>query len=104
MFRPSPLADAERALANAETFTDWKAAAQEYDLRSGGADWRREDESEYYDATLLRDDLGQLRALREAEAEACGRQEHAPQSQSLAQCLFQAAPSPGSRQLLRSCM
>lgn len=66
MFRSSPLADAERALANAESFAHWKAAAQEHDLRSGAADWRREDESAYYDATLLRDDVAQLRALREA--------------------------------------
>jgi TAG lipase / steryl ester hydrolase / phospholipase A2 / LPA acyltransferase len=66
VFPFSPLADAERAMAAATTYAEWLAAAAATDDRAGAAAWRAEDQSEFYDAALLRSDLTELRTLREA--------------------------------------
>lgn len=53
-------------MAAAERYSTWRAAAEEHDRCSGAAAWREEEESPYYDASLLRSDVAELRALREA--------------------------------------
>lgn len=55
-----------RALDAATTHVEWAEAAAEHDRASGAADWRADDESDVYDADLIRDDLRRLRALRAA--------------------------------------
>lgn len=51
---------------HAQTQAAWVAAAEEHDRLSGAAAWRAEDESPYFDATVLRADLATLRSRRSA--------------------------------------
>lgn len=67
MSRRRALAEAERALDEAPSFGAWSAAAAALDRLSGADEWRAEDESPCYDAALLRADIANLRALREAQ-------------------------------------
>lgn len=69
MFRASStrrsLRDARAALDAATSYAGWKQAAEAWDHLSGGAAWRAEDDSEFYDAPLVRADVQALRALRQ---------------------------------------
>lgn len=56
--------DLERALAAADRYAQWREVAEAINRRSGAAAWRAEDESPFYDASLLRADVAALRALR----------------------------------------
>ncbi|MCB9778582.1 MAG: DUF3336 domain-containing protein [Alphaproteobacteria bacterium] len=60
------LRDAWVALEQATSRAEWKAAAAEVDLRTGADQWRADDDSPHYDAALLRQELAQLQALRDA--------------------------------------
>lgn len=51
-------------MAHATDYAAWRAAAQEHDRLSGGADWRERDESPDYDYRLIQERLHELRALR----------------------------------------
>lgn len=53
-------------MAAAESYAEWRAAAEAHDQRSGAAERRHEEESPYYDASLLRQDIVELRAFRES--------------------------------------
>ncbi|PNP51756.1 hypothetical protein THARTR1_07525 [Trichoderma harzianum] len=50
-------------MKSAETLKQWQAAAQELDVLEGNDDWRRDDESDDYNAKLIEE---RLRALDEA--------------------------------------
>ncbi|KAH0530176.1 hypothetical protein TsFJ059_004836 [Trichoderma semiorbis] len=50
-------------MKSAETLKQWQAAAQELDVLEGNDDWRRDDESDDYNARLIEE---RLRALDEA--------------------------------------
>jgi predicted acylesterase/phospholipase RssA len=52
-----------RALAEAEDYEEWYGLAQEYDLLSGGAEWREMDKSEDYPFSLLYEHLHQINRL-----------------------------------------
>ncbi|GDX83279.1 hypothetical protein LBMAG42_50900 [Deltaproteobacteria bacterium] len=64
LFRSALLADTARALAAAERYADWLAAAEETDRLTGADAWRAQDESPFYDAALLRADITELQTLR----------------------------------------
>ncbi len=51
-------------LVDASDYAAWCEAAQELDRVTGMSVWRDEDESAWYDAKLLREDLASLRELR----------------------------------------
>lgn len=61
------LSDALTAMDEASSYHAWLAAADEHDELTGMAAWRREDDSEWYDARRLRDDLAGLATLRAAD-------------------------------------
>lgn len=50
----------------ATSFDEWHAAASEWDLRSGAAEWRAQDDCSFYDADGLRESLRAIRAARDA--------------------------------------
>lgn len=52
------------ALDAAHNYAEWRAIAVELDVLTGGADWRADDSSRFYDAAALRQSLTQLEALR----------------------------------------
>lgn len=52
------------ALDDAQSFGEWRSAAAELDSLTGGADWRADDTSRFYDAGSLRQSLAQLEVLR----------------------------------------
>jgi NTE family protein len=52
------------ALDEAQSYEQWRAIAGELDVLAGGAAWRADDESRFYDAESLRRSLTQLEALR----------------------------------------
>lgn len=60
------LREAQRAMDEATSWSSWSDAASAHDQLTGMDAWRADDACEAYDATLLRDDLNRLRALREA--------------------------------------
>ncbi len=51
-------------MADARTYEEWKAAALAHDETSGGARWRRVDESRRYDYKVIRRRLNELRAVK----------------------------------------
>ena len=59
-------AAARKAMARAERYAEWLAAAEELDEATGLAEWRREDESAHYEARELRAELRRLDGLRES--------------------------------------
>lgn len=64
--RRRQLEEALAAMAAAETFEQWRQAAEAYDQVSGGAEWRAQDDSVYYDAASIRQSMRALRSAREA--------------------------------------
>lgn len=61
------LREALLALDAAGSLAEWKEAAWEVDFLTGGLEWRKEEESPYYDHHLLKSECEQLRQQREAE-------------------------------------
>lgn len=61
------LPGAARAMAHATSYAEWQQAASEYELRSGGHEWREDEQSDDYDHVLVRDRLTTLRRLRYQE-------------------------------------
>ena len=53
-----------RALGAAVTYDEWLQVATELDELTGGAAWRQQDTSRYYDASALRQSLERLQRLR----------------------------------------
>jgi len=64
---PDGLRDAYAALDAAESYADWVEAAEAHDRLTGAWDWRNDDESVHYEAALLREAVGRLNELRQAE-------------------------------------
>lgn len=60
------LRDLNEALDAADSFAVWLDIAREIDLHTGAADWRDDDESPWYDAVRLREDVATLQRLRDA--------------------------------------
>lgn len=54
----------QNILDNAESYSEWKAAAKAYDDDAGGTQWRNIEESTLYDFTEIRQRLDQLRLHR----------------------------------------
>ena len=54
-------------MADAETYQDWKEAAQAYDFRNGMDRWKQNDKSRQYDYSFIRSRLEQLKLLRSAK-------------------------------------
>lgn len=54
----------EKAMAGAETYEDWRDAAQSHDRESGNERWKRNDQSRDYDYVSIRHRLDGLRSLR----------------------------------------
>lgn len=61
------LASLHGELAQANSLATWREVAAAIDEESGGAAWRDDDDSEHYDAGLLRRELKQLKQRREAQ-------------------------------------
>lgn len=55
-----------RRLDNAEDYSEWREAAQEYDNRKGHDRWRAKDQTDLYDYLGVTRRLSRLRALRQA--------------------------------------
>lgn len=55
----------EHAITNAENYESWRAACLEYDRISGADEWKLDDASPYYDYSLIRMRLNELRQARE---------------------------------------
>lgn len=64
---PTPLQKTATALHDADTWSAWKAAAEEHDRLSGAEEWRQENDSPHYDAGLLLSEIADLRRLREQQ-------------------------------------
>lgn len=54
----------EQTIKNAETYDAWREACLEYDRASGADEWKEDDKSPYYDYTLIRMRLNELRQGR----------------------------------------
>ena len=54
----------EKDLKHARSYNDWKAVAQELDEVTGLNDWKRDNESPYYDYQLIADRLTRFRRYR----------------------------------------
>ncbi len=57
----------KRKMTEAETYQDWKEAAQAYDQRNGLDRWKQIDKSRRFDYSFIRSRLEQLRVLRRAK-------------------------------------
>lgn len=55
-----------KALAQATTYTEWLSAAEALDEADGLMEWRNSDASAFIDENLLREHIGMMQALREA--------------------------------------
>lgn len=53
----------EKDLKHARSYNDWKAVAQELDEVTGLNDWKRDNESPYYDYQLIADRLTSRRCI-----------------------------------------
>lgn len=56
----------EKAMARAETYSEWSEAAIAHDIETGVADWKAADESKYFDSVSIRRRLERLKELRSA--------------------------------------
>jgi NTE family protein len=63
---PSATKRLEAAMANAESYEEWRAAAIAHDKASGVYKWVESDESKHFDYASIRRRLGRLRRLRRA--------------------------------------
>jgi len=54
-----------QALAEAGSYAEWREVAERIDAASGALDWRNDDASPHYEASLIRDQIARLRGLRE---------------------------------------
>lgn len=61
----SELQDCRYRLEDAETYAEWRAAAEAHDELTGAGDWKREDHSRRYDYATIRERLREIRKARE---------------------------------------
>ena len=57
-----------RAMENATSYVDWKAAAESLDSHLGLDDWRSDPDSPYYRRDVIEDHIGRMRSYRLAGA------------------------------------
>lgn len=61
----SAVRNAEDAMQHAANYADWREAASEFDRLTGLAEWRHEEKSSDYDYQLVKQELAELRQMRE---------------------------------------
>ncbi len=64
--KSAKLTEFDRAMKNAASYEEWKAAALEHDAISGKANWKRKDESDLYDFANIQTRLAELQSLRKS--------------------------------------
>ena len=62
----SELKKAIQRMENAETFAEWKEAAEEHDALSGAEEWKKREHSDRYDYATIRERLREIRKARDA--------------------------------------
>jgi NTE family protein len=65
--RRRALKEALEALEAAESVAEWRVAAEAMDQLTGALEWRHEESSPYYDASLLKSELLEIRRLRQGQ-------------------------------------
>jgi TAG lipase/steryl ester hydrolase/phospholipase A2/LPA acyltransferase len=64
LLKSPSIRQAEKQIANANSYAQWAEAAQEHDQISGKADWKKEEQSDLYDNQIIRTRLDGLRKCR----------------------------------------
>lgn len=64
MFKSKKLEQQEKKLDKATSYEEWREAAEVFDVMSGGARWRKTEQTRLYDHTQIRQRLDKLRNYR----------------------------------------